>query len=109
MLFAPAQTQVIAEIDLLSELEQCALADEAGADAGQIALGAVGVGVEQIVRRDDLQHAVAQKLKPLVVLDGRSGLVGVAGVGERRFQQLRVLELVTNNCFQLMAHVFLLP
>ena len=109
VLFAPAQTQVIAEIDFLSELEQCALADEAGADAGRIALGAVGVGVEQVVRRDDLQHAVAQKLKPLVVFDGRAGLVGVAGVGERRFQQLRVLELVTNNCFQLMAHVFLLP
>ena len=104
VLFAPAQTQVIAEIDLLSELEQCALADEAGADAGQIALRAVSIGVEQIVRRDDLQHAVAQKLKPLVVFDGRAGLVGVAGVGERRFQQLRVLELVTNNCFELMAH-----
>ena len=106
MLFAPAQTQVIAEIDLLSELEQCALADEAGADAGQIALGAVGIGVEQIVRRDDLQHAVAQKFQPLVVLDRGAALVGIAGMGERDLQQLRVFELITNNCFQLMAHMF---
>ena len=104
-LLAPAQTQILAQIDLLCKLEQRTLADQAGTDAGQVALRPVGVGVEQIICRDDLQHAVAQKFQPLVVLQRRAALVGVAGVGERRLQQLRILELVTNNCFQLMAHI----
>ena len=87
----PFSSSALMRVDVYKrQLEQCALADEAGAAAGQIALRAVGIGVEQVVCRDDLQHAVAQKLKPFVVLDGRAGLVGVAGVGERRFQQLRV-------------------
>ena len=100
VLFAPAQTQVIAEIDLLSELEQCALADEAGADAGQIALGAVGIGVEQVVRRDDLQHAVAQKFQPLVVLDRGAALVGIAGMGQRNAQQRRIFECIVQDLLQ---------
>ena len=68
-LLAAAKAQVFAQIDFLRELEQCPLADKAGADAGQIALRPVRIGVEQIVCRDDLQHTVAQKLQPLVVLD----------------------------------------
>ena len=36
------------------KLEQRTLADQAGTDAGQVALGPVGVGVEQIICRDDL-------------------------------------------------------
>ena len=84
-------------MDLLCELEQGTLADQTGADAGQISLRPVGVGVEQVVCRDDLQHAVAQKLQPLVVLHRGAALVGVAGVGERRFQQLRVFERITND------------
>ena len=84
-------------MDLLRELEQGTLADQTGADAGQVALRPVGVGVEQVVCRDDLQHAVAQKLQPLVVLHRSAALVGVAGVGERRFQQLRVFERITND------------
>ena len=108
-LLAAAQAQVLAQVDLLRELEQRPLADEAGPDAGQIALGAVGVGMEQIIRRDDLQHAVAQKLQPLVVLDRHPALVGIAGVGKGRFQQLRILELIADNGFQLMAHASLPP
>ena len=96
-LLAAAQTQVVAQMDLLRKLEQRPLADEAGTDAGQVALGTVGVGVEEVVCRNDLKHAVAQKFQTLIVLDRRAGLVGVAGVGERRFQQLRVLELVAND------------
>ena len=103
-LLAAAKAQVLAEVDLLRELKQRPLADEAGPDAGQIALRPVGVGVEQVVCGYDLQHAVAQKLQPLVVLDRGAALVGVAGVGKRDFQQFRVFEFVTDDSFQLMAH-----
>ena len=103
-LLAAAKAQVLAEVDLLRELKQRPLADEAGPDAGQIALRPVGVGVEQIVCRHDLQHAVAQKLQPLVVLHRGAALVGVAGVGQGRFQQLRVLELIANDRFEWMTH-----
>jgi len=103
-LLAAAKAQILAKVDLLCELEQRTLADKAGADAGQIALRAVSVGVEQVVCGYDLQHAVAQKLQPLVVLDRSAALVGVAGVGKRGLQQLRVFEFVTDDSFQLMAH-----
>ena len=91
-LLATAQAQILAQIDLLRKLEQCTLADKAGADAGQVALRAVGVGVEQVVCGYDLQNAVAQKLQPLVMLDRGAALIGIAGVGKRDFQQFRVFE-----------------
>src|SRR5699024_5036152 len=79
-------------------------ADQAGADAGQIALGPVGVGVEQIVCRHDLQHAVPQELQPLVVGHRGPALVGVAGVGQGGQQQARVLEGITDDLFKRMRH-----
>ena len=42
-LLAAAKAQILTKVDLLRKLEQCTLADKAGADAGQVALRAVGV------------------------------------------------------------------
>src|SRR5699024_4157257 len=77
---------------------------QAGPDAGQVPLRAVGVGVEQVVGRDDLQHAVAQELQPFVVGHRDAALVGIAGVGQGRGQQAGVLEGVADDLFKRMRH-----
>src|SRR5699024_5092958 len=99
-----AQAEVVPQVDLLGELEQRPLADQAGPDAGQVPLRAVGVGVEQVVGRDDLQHAVAQELQPFVVGHRDAALVGIAGVGQGRGQQAGVLEGVADDLFKRMRH-----
>ena len=103
-----AQAQVLAQVDLLGKLEQRVLADKACAHPGQLALGAAGL-VEQVVRHDDGQHAVAQKFQPLVVGGSDLALIGKAGVGQCNAQQRRIFECIVQDFlqfFRLVGHFF---
>ena len=109
---AVAQAQVLAQVDLLGKLEQRILTDEAGAHAGQLALGPAGL-VEQVVRHHNGQHAVAQKLQALVVGGGDLALVGKASVGQCNAQQRGIFKGIMQYLLQFfrffchLSHAFL--
>ena len=101
---AVAKAQILTQLNFLCELEQCILANEAGAHTGQLALGAARL-VEQIVRYNDGQYAVAQKFQPLVVGRGDLALVGIAGMGQRNAQQRRIFECIVQDLLQFFRFV----
>ena len=65
-LFAFAQLQIAAEIQLLRHLMQALLAHQRRPDPGQIALRQIRVPCEKVFRRHKAQHAVPQKFQPLI-------------------------------------------
>ena len=90
------------EADLLGHLRHVLPADQAGADAGELALAPLGMRDKQRLGNHQPQHGVAEELEALVVgrrglfaLIGLRELVGQRAVGERAHQQLRVREPMT--------------
>ena len=90
---ALAEQQVIAQAEPGGEPGQALGVDHRGPQPSQLTLVRRLVGVVQVLRRDQLQHRVAQVLQPLVV--GQSGLgvlVVVGAMGQRLPKQRRVVE-----------------
>ena len=57
------------------------------AQLGETALGEVREHLEKLLRHDQLEHGIAEKLHPLVVEMRLLRFVGEAGMGQRLRQQ----------------------
>jgi hypothetical protein len=77
-----AKPQVFAELQALGEAVQGFLAHQVGPQAGHVALAQLTEALEQGDRGDAVEHAVTEKLQPLVV--GRTE----AAMGDRLLEQL---------------------
>jgi hypothetical protein len=65
-LLAPAQPQVLAELEVTGNPRQRAHVHHSGAQLGEPALGEVRMVAEQRLRDDDAEHGVPEELQPLV-------------------------------------------
>ena len=100
-LLALAQPQLTAQAQALGHLIQALLAHQRRPHPGQVSLRQVRVLVIQIVRRDQTQHGVPQKLQPLVAADAAAPvLVGVGAVVQGRLKLLLAAEGVAQLFFQ---------
>ena len=105
-LLTVAQLEVAAQLQLLRDLMQALLANERRADARQLALGRVGMPRKKILRRDEAEHAVAQKLQPLVAHALRAAvLVGIGAVAQSLGEQGSAAEAVAQLTFQFLQGV----
>ena len=89
-----AQTQHRRQFQGHGQLKQGVLLDQIGAHARQVAFGLVVQLFVQPVRHRQVQHRVAQKFKPLVVV-GRK-----AAVRDRALQQRRIGKEVAQALLQ---------
>ena len=85
---AGPQLQHFAQADLSRHFGQRLSADDPGAQAAQIAFGAVRKGKEKMPGDDEVENRVAQEFQPLVV--GAGG----AAVSQGGDEQLRITRLV---------------
>jgi hypothetical protein len=78
-----------AQIELPGDVGQRPGVDHRGPQLGQLALGQVGIGHEQVLGDDKTEHGVAEELQALV---GRqaAALVGVRAVRQGTVQQLGI-------------------
>src|SRR4029077_4928587 len=68
-LFAPAQSQVVTQFELLRYLDQVPFADQMGAQLREFTFAKLWKPLEQLLAGDERQHRVAQKFHLLVVAD----------------------------------------
>ena len=73
---------------------QAVLADQVGADAGEVAFVGAGEALEQQARDDQAQDGVAEELEPLVVVGAE------AAMGQGPLQERRVGEAVADALLQ---------
>ena len=88
-LFAAAEADVVADAERAGHHGERLGADDRGAELGQLALGQVGVVLEQGVGDDQAEHRVAEELEALVVGD-LAVLVRERAVREGVLQQLGI-------------------
>ena len=84
-----SQPDQFSQVKSTGHLGQSVGADHRCAQLGELPLGQVGEGPEDVLGHHDLQHRVAQELQPLVAGDS-SVLEGEAAVGEGKLKQLGV-------------------
>ena len=90
---ALAQVQEVPEPELLAQGRQGVGVDHGGAQLRHLALAGARPQLEQVLRRDELEHRVAEVLEPLVVARRHvRTLVGERAVGQRLAQQGEVAE-----------------
>ena len=83
---APAQKQVIAQVDRATDAGAGPPADDGRLDLGQVALLELGEADVELFAADDAEHGVAEELEALV--GGQPAvLVGIATVRQRDGQQ----------------------
>lgn len=104
LVFAMAKLKRRAELELTGAPGQSLGADHVGPGPRQDAFGRGGITAEEVVRRDQPQHRVAQKLQPLVVLL-QAPFVGERAVGQGLFKQRAVLEPVAETRFEILDRV----
>ena len=85
---APAQPDVVAQMQPARHVGQRPHVDHRRTQLGQVPLGQIGILAEQRVGDDQPEHRVAEELQPLI---GRQAaiLIGERPVRERTLQQLR--------------------
>ena len=106
MLLAVAEQQEAAETDGRSRAGQILFADQIRADAGQLALGLVREAAVQIVRHDEAQDGIAQKLQTFVVVQAALPVfIGIGAVRQRVFENALVPERVAQPGFQFTQHI----
>ena len=66
-LLAAAKTQMLAQINFLCHMRHVLPADQAGANAGQLAFAPLRMESEECLCHDESQNSVAKILKPLIV------------------------------------------
>ena len=102
---AVTQQQMLTDTDHIGRIGQGGLADHICPHPGQLALGAVGEAVKQEFRHQHTQHAVSQKLQPLVAQQAVvPALIGVGGVGQGILQEGDILKAITQSGFQILKH-----
>ena len=107
MLFALAQQQKFAQMDLLCKDVERLFADHGGTELRQLALRQIGIFPEQKFRNHDGQHAVSQKFQALVALAGLTLFVGIGRVRQCLQQQMFILKMIADIAFKLrQVHVF---
>ena len=75
-------------------------ADEGSTAAGQLALGEIGVALEDVAGHEEAERRVAQELQPLVGTRQEVGLlVEVGAVGEGLDQPGRLMEVNAKAAF----------
>ena len=95
-----------AEADRARRAGQIFLTDKIGADARQLALGLVREAAVQIVRHDEAQDGIAQKLQTFVVVQAALPVfIGIGAVRQRVFENALVPERVAQPGFQFTQHV----
>ena len=105
-LLAVAELEIAAQLQLLRDLVQTFLAHERRADARQLALRRVGVPRKEKLRRDEAEHAVAQKLQPLVAHALRAAvLIGIGAVTQSLGQQSHIAEAVAQLMLQFLQGI----
>ena len=94
-----AEQQRGADADLGRHLGQRRFAHDSSPDAGQRALGQIGMGAEDVVGDHEAQHGVAEELQSLV--GRRTGVLGAPGpMGEGESHQPGIGEAVTQTVEQ---------
>ena len=83
-----------AEIEGAAFFGERAAVDQFGARLGERAFAKCGKFFVKFAREDELQHGVAEKFEPLIVLDGHALLVGNGGMRQRQPQQTGIAESV---------------
>ena len=101
LLLAKAQSQVAAEVDSAGEVGQRLRAHQRRPQGGQFALVHLGKAMIEVTGHDEVDHRVAQKLQPLVVLGGEAGvLVEVGAMSQSACQQRVVADFDTQSLAQ---------
>ena len=106
VLLAVAEQQEASQTDGRSRAGQILFADQIRTDAGQLALGLVREAAVQIVRHDEAQDGIAQKLQTFVVVQAALPVfIGIGAVRQRVFENALVPERVAQPGFQFTQHV----
>ena len=97
-----AQADELTKTQLFGKLSQGRLADHPRPHPRQVPLVLPGIPVKQMLRNEQLQHRIAQKLQSLVVVGSVTvpPFVGEGGMGESLAKQLGISERNSELFFQ---------
>ena len=101
-LLALAQDQGVAQGQIASALGQRAAIHQLGPGLGQRPFAEVGKLLEQRARQDQLEDGVAEELQPLVCLNRSALFVGNGRMGERKSQQIHIVEFEFQKALEIV-------
>ena len=106
---AAAEPEEASEIEFLGDLDEMTLADQVGANLGELALVKFGEALEESFAGDETEDGVAKEFELFVVADAGARFGGLQGflfarlraMGESLIEESGAAEMVTEGGFQI--------